>query len=82
MSLARRLPLLDSDKRHGLTVSLLEEALGLGVVIRWQRSRSAGKTLVGLEFVEPQTAKQARLFLALLNGEIMLAPEASRRRAA
>jgi cellulose synthase (UDP-forming) len=82
VSLAGRLPPLDSDKRHGLAVSLLDETLGLGVVIRWQRPSSADQTLVGVEFVERQTAKQARLFLALLNGQILLAPEASLRRAA
>jgi len=82
VSLAGRPPPLDLGKRHRLAVSLLEETLGLGVVIRWQRPGPADETLVGLEFVERQAAKQARLFLALLNGQIMLAPEAPLRRAA
>ncbi len=69
-------PLLASRmgaEQRGLAVRVLAQTLSLGVLIRWQRSSPDHGNLYGLEFCDGQTVTQARLALALLNRELVLA---------
>jgi cellulose synthase (UDP-forming) len=63
---------------HKLAVGVPGRSLTLESLVRWRRPSEGGRTLVGLEFVDGQTAAQAQLALALLNGQVLPAPRRAR----
>ena len=51
--------LIDVNRRYGLTIGVLNQALALGVYVRWREDEENGRVRWGLEIASGQTIQQA-----------------------